>query len=132
MRAKTKYGQMPNPFDVVNREFNADVIIRDNIAEVDEQYECDEYIVEVPKSKNLEYRVAENFSEWLEKAKFLDEKKAEAEVRAKRNELLAESDAMMVEDRPTDKEAWATYRQALRDITKQAGFPYDVEFPAKP
>ena len=26
----------------------------------------------------------------------------------------------------------AKYRQALRDITKQKGFPYDVEFPTKP
>ena len=27
---------------------------------------------------------------------------------------------------------WAEYRQALRDITKQSGFPYNVEFPKKP
>ena len=27
---------------------------------------------------------------------------------------------------------WAKYRQALRDITKQPGFPFDVTFPEKP
>ena len=27
---------------------------------------------------------------------------------------------------------WAKYRQKLRDITEQKGFPYDVEFPQKP
>ena len=26
----------------------------------------------------------------------------------------------------------ATYRQALRDITNQSGFPFDVTFPTKP
>jgi len=27
---------------------------------------------------------------------------------------------------------WATYRQALRDITAQEGFPYEVVWPPKP
>ena len=27
---------------------------------------------------------------------------------------------------------WATYRQQLRDITEQNGFPFNVEFPEKP
>lgn len=132
MRAKTFYGAEPTPFSVVNGEYSATIIIRDNIEAVDEQYQCDEYSVEVPNSKNLEKKVEENFDSILANAIFVDEKKAEADVRAKRNELLAESDAMMVSDRPSDKEAWAEYRQELRDIPKQAGFPYDVEFPAKP
>jgi len=27
---------------------------------------------------------------------------------------------------------WSTYRQALRDITEQEGFPYQVTWPTKP
>ena len=28
--------------------------------------------------------------------------------------------------------SWAKYRQALRDLPTQAGFPFDVEFPTPP
>ena len=40
-------------------------------------------------------------------------------VRTKRNQLLRESDWAMVSDAPTDKEAWAAYRQMLRDFPTQ-------------
>jgi len=33
---------------------------------------------------------------------------------------------------PTDKEAWAVYRQALLDVTDQVGFPHNVAWPSKP
>jgi len=32
----------------------------------------------------------------------------------------------------TDKIAWADYRQALRDIPEQAGFPEDIDWPPVP
>ena len=53
-------------------------------------------------------------------------------VRADRDSKLAKSDWTQVADAPVDKAAWATYRQALRDITAQAGFPYEVTWPTKP
>ena len=53
-------------------------------------------------------------------------------VRAERNRLLAESDWTQVADAPVDKAAWATYRQELRDITAQEGFPSNVTYPTKP
>lgn len=53
-------------------------------------------------------------------------------IRFQRNRLLAESDWTQVTDAPVDKPAWAAYRQALRDITGQAGFPNDVTFPNPP
>ena len=55
-----------------------------------------------------------------------------AQVRAKRNKLLAESDWTQVADAPVDQAAWATYRQALRDITEQDGFPFNVIYPEAP
>lgn len=51
------------------------------------------------------------------------------EVRAKRNQLLVQSDWTQVADVPVDKAAWATYRQLLRDITAQEGFPLEVIWP---
>jgi hypothetical protein len=53
-------------------------------------------------------------------------------VRDQRNRLLAESDWTQVLDAPIDQAAWATYRQALRDITAQEGFPHNVTWPTKP
>lgn len=61
------------------------------------------------------------------------EREAAAEaVRSKRNELLAQSDWTQVADAPVDKAAWAEYRQALRDISLQSGFPFEVVFPVTP
>ena len=54
------------------------------------------------------------------------------EVRAERNKLLGDTDWTQVSDAPVDQTAWATYRQSLRDITAQAGFPHSVVWPAKP
>jgi hypothetical protein len=41
-------------------------------------------------------------------------------VRVERNKLLVESDWTQLPDAPVDAAAWATYRQALRDVTTQA------------
>lgn len=60
----------------------------------------------------------------------LDETAAK-NVRQQRDRLLAETDWMALSDvtMPTEM---ATYRQALRDITAQQGFPHAVEWPVKP
>lgn len=56
-----------------------------------------------------------------------------AQIRMARNALLAESDWTQLPDVPQAiKDAWATYRQALRDITAQSGFPYTIEWPVAP
>lgn len=60
-----------------------------------------------------------------------DERKA-GEVRAERNWKLTASDWTQVADAPVDQAAWAAYRQALRDVTAQAGFPWDVQWPTQP
>jgi hypothetical protein len=52
---------------------------------------------------------------------------------AERNKLLKESDWTQLPDVPlVTKAAWAEYRQALRDITSQAGFPANVVWPTPP
>lgn len=56
----------------------------------------------------------------------------EATVRDMRNALLAASDWTQVADAPVDQVAWAEYRQALRDVPSQEGFPMQVEWPVKP
>ena len=53
-------------------------------------------------------------------------------VRATRGEKLADSDWTQVADAPVDKAVWATYRQALRDITTQSEFPWTITWPDAP
>jgi hypothetical protein len=53
-------------------------------------------------------------------------------VRAERNAKLSASDWTQVADAPVDKAAWAAYRQALRDITAQEGFPWTIDWPVQP
>jgi hypothetical protein len=53
-------------------------------------------------------------------------------IRTERNRLLSESDWTQVLDAPVDQTAWVEYRQALRDITSQEGFPHNVVWPTKP
>lgn len=53
-------------------------------------------------------------------------------ARAERNAKLASSDWTQVADAPIDKAAWAAYRQNLRDVTAQAGFPWSIQWPVEP
>lgn len=61
----------------------------------------------------------------------LDARQADS-VRAERNRKLTASDWTQVEDAPVDKAAWAAYRQGLRDVPLQEGFPWDVTWPVEP
>lgn len=53
-------------------------------------------------------------------------------VRDDRNRRLAECDWTQLPDAPVDTAAWAAYRQELRDISAQAGFPWDIQWPEQP
>jgi len=54
------------------------------------------------------------------------------EVRTQRDALLSQSDWTQVPDAPVNQTAWADYRQALRDVPQQAGFPTEITWPVKP
>jgi hypothetical protein len=54
------------------------------------------------------------------------------QIKLWRNAALAASDWTMHTDAPTDKVAWATYRQALRDLPAQAGLAEEAVLPAQP
>ena len=53
-------------------------------------------------------------------------------MRNARNALLVESDWAMIADTPTDKTAWATYRQQLRDFPATWTPAATVNFPERP
>lgn len=57
---------------------------------------------------------------------------AAAAARAHRDALLAASDWTQLADAPVDQAAWATYREALRDVPQQTGFPSNANWPVAP
>ena len=52
-------------------------------------------------------------------------------VRTTRDEKLKDSDWTQISDSTADKATWATYRQALRDVPTQSGFPWEVIWPTQ-
>ena len=51
-------------------------------------------------------------------------------IRADRNKRLAESDwTQLLDSSDINKAEWLTYRQALRDVTSQSGFPWNITWP---
>ena len=107
---------------------------------------------------DLEEHIQNNLNDWLESLKEQEKNSLASEIREKRNKLLEESDKYMILDRLTmnfpqeisltnvvsvlkdffkylsniKNGSWAKYRQELRDLPNQKGFPYDVKFPDKP
>lgn len=55
-----------------------------------------------------------------------------SQMRSNRNRLLAECDWTQISDATVDKTIWATYRQELRDISSQEGFPWTITWPTQP
>jgi len=60
-----------------------------------------------------------------------DAEQAES-VRETRTTKLAESDWTQLTDAPVNSALWATYRQALRNVPTQTGFPWDITWPDAP
>ena len=58
--------------------------------------------------------------------------RAAIKIRTDRDAKLTESDWTQVADVPVDQAAWATYRQSLRDVPSQAGFPNTITWPTEP
>lgn len=61
----------------------------------------------------------------------LDEQQSTAQ-RTERNRKLGVCDWTQLADATVNKAAWATYRQSLRDVPSQSGFPWDITWPVEP
>jgi hypothetical protein len=55
-----------------------------------------------------------------------------AVIRQERSAKLKECDWTQTADSPVNKETWATYRQSLRDVPSQEGFPWTITWPTQP
>lgn len=114
-----------------------------DVEETENVYVFNLYSITVPNREGLFEDIENNFNLWLEKAKQSEYEELASKVRAKRDALLADTDKDATVDRIINKYGITDlaeikelptikYRQALRDIPQQEGFPYNVSFPAKP
>lgn len=74
-------------------------------------------------------------SELDAEAKAAKDAEAAKAVRAQRDRLIAETDWLVIKNLELNQNVpgkWEVYRQDLRDIPQQAGFPHNVTWPVKP
>lgn len=92
-----------------------------SIGPVFTDYTDEDEIVHTAAEQELAYKAQKDEEQWKS-------------VRDQRNAKLVNSDWTQIDDTPltnTDKQLWASYRQALRDITTQAD-PFSIEWPIAP
>ena len=118
----------------------------------EEQWVADEYSLTVPATANMQERFESQKEAWRTLVKKKDYDQTAKAIREIRNQLLEQTDKDMTIDRiisdiPRDPSSitaflpflkslitslsgkMAKYRQALRDVPQQEGFPYNVEWP---
>ena len=98
----------------------------------------DEYTLPVKPSANLAAQIDADYSVWLQKAIDYEYDTEAGKVRAYRDVLLDDCDIRYCNPElwsamgEAEKQAWREYKQALRDIPEQEGFPFSVGFPLLP
>jgi hypothetical protein len=74
-------------------------------------------------------------SDMNDEAKAAKDAEAAKAVRAQRDRLIAETDWIVIKNLELNQNVpgiWEVYRQNLRDVPAQAGFPHDITWPVKP
>lgn len=101
-------------------------------------WDFDKYALPAPFSPSLAAEIETDFPAWLQKAKDAEAASEAQKVRSYRDNLLdtcdtvycnAERWAAMTDEQ---RQAWAAYKQELRDVPEQNGFPYVVNWPTMP
>lgn len=106
--------------------------IAEGVAVIGAHYVADGELVLMPPKPGNYYEFDYGSRQWV-----LDTSLAEFDVRSKRNSLLQESDWTDTASAPARLgeavyQSWQSYRQALRDVTSQPGFPLEVVWPTPP
>lgn len=106
-------------------KFNVYTVIESTVPDFDSKTHQADYDIQLINGK------------WTQvwQLKELPENQASFNIRAERNRRLAECDWTQLADSPLnadEKSTWSIYREALRMIPQQTGFPYNVTWPTKP
>jgi len=120
---------------VVNT-INIDLQIKENESYINGNYDDSIYYIQNNNAIKLPIKPNEySFFNWLTHQWDIDLKNANAILINKRDRLLYASDWTQIPNNPLTAEqqqAWAVYRQELRDITSQSGYPFNVIWPTPP
>lgn len=76
-----------------------------------------------------------SISEMGDEAKAAKDAEQAKNIRSDRDRRLAECDWVVIKNLELNQNipgVWEVYRQGLRDVPAQAGFPYDITWPSKP
>ena len=128
--ARLECEALPNGLTLVRVYEDEQEVTREAVSNMDTpwhgySYTTYETVTQVPQA-------AVDVDTWAALVKQADYDTAAAAVRAERDKLIAATDWTVLGDAKTVKADWKTYRQALRDVPEQAGFPYAVEWPTPP
>ena len=115
--------------EIIN-DFGGDVVLKGPQAQPTRyQIAFREGVQEIDGKWYTKYSVADMEQEAKDA---LDAQQAKS-LREERNRKIAETDWTQGKDIPDNiSSKWAVYRQALRDVPAQAGFPWDVQWPTQP
>ena len=112
----------------IEDQLKSDEFYIDGFADDLTQYIDNGQVVDIPAKPNQFAEFDYKTKTWINNYQLAD-----AIAKQQRQTLLIESDWTQLPDVSiSTKESWAVYRQALRDITSQSGYPYNVVWPTKP
>jgi hypothetical protein len=131
---------------MTSEEFNRTICTLPITTEVLNQHNADP-VLEGPQPTPSRYQIVARDGvtnvngEWFSFYKLVDldaegiasfDAQKASSARQARDVELEQSDWTQLADSPVDKAAWATYRQALRDLPTATGFPWDMTWPTEP
>lgn len=116
---------------IVLSEGEAYVLLTENIDHIDNYYVDLQTlrVIRKPEKPANDYNVWDYQSkQWI-----IDLGELSSNIRKQRDILLGQSDWTQGSDVPDNiKNAWVQYRQQLRDLTLQPGFPAEITWPTPP
>ena len=130
MKQKTHYYQQPEKMEIINVGDKDLIYVRENIEKETINtdgsgtvgYIADEYFMTLPHPATGSYK------EYIVAAKAMEYENLANLARNRRDQLLSATDYLALSDQ-TMPENVKDYRQKIRDIPEQSGFPYEIEWP---
>lgn len=125
------YGLDEDSFEATKQKYPEDTFLEtDSLCAPDTHYFQNNAVVKKSEKPSTSCFWNDTTFSWVENSQL-----KEVEIKRNRYMLLSSSDWTQLPNNPLSIEkqtAWANYRQELRDITTQSGYPFDVVWPTKP
>lgn len=118
------------PESMIESQLNTDESFIAGVADDETQYISQQSIVNKSEKPDWFYDYDYQTHSWV-----VNEPKLISQIMQQRSNLLIGSDWTQIPNGPLTseiQEQWAVYRQQLRDITSQSGYPFNVVWPTPP